>query len=165
MRCTVCVGDQGGRGSLLLRVPLSAFFIAHFAGAFTIVIGALSYWIIVDFPDDATFLTPEEKQIVKRRLEADGQHGARAENFTWSAFWASFRDWKTYTGAVIYMGVDGALYAFSLFLPSIIKQINNYTPTVVQLMSVPPYAFACVLVSPLYSTSDILDRYCGVFCR
>jgi hypothetical protein len=158
-------GDQGGLGSLLLKVQHSTFSSAYFAGAFTIVIGGLSYWIIVDFPDDATFLTPEEKDIVKRRLEADGQHGARAEKFTWSAFWDSFRDWKTYTGAVIYMGVDGALYAFSLFLPSIIKQINNYTPTVVQLMSVPPYAFACILVSPLCSTSDISDRYCGVFCR
>lgn len=118
-------------------------------------IGIISYWIIVDFPDDATFLSPEEKEIVKRRLEADGQHGARREQFQWSEFWASFKDWKTYTGAVMYMGVDGALYAFSLFLPSIINQINTYSPTVVQLMSVPPYAFACLLVRPSDCKSDI----------
>jgi hypothetical protein len=147
MRWRVSGGGLVGLGSSLSKVTISRGHTTYLhPGAFTILIGIISYWIIVDFPDDATFLTAEEKEIVKRRLEADGQHGARREQFRWSEFWASFADWKTYTGAVMYMGVDGALYAFSLFLPSIIKQINTYTPTVVQLMSVPPYAFACFLV-------------------
>lgn len=46
----------------------------------------------------------------------------------------------------MYMGVDGSLYAFSLFLPSIINQLG-YTATKAQLLSVPPYAVACVMVS------------------
>ena len=113
--------------------------------------GIASYWIIVDFPSDATFLTPQERELVSRRLEADGQHGARAETFKWSEFRASFTDWKTYTGMIMYMVVDGALYAFSLFLPAIIKNMNkNYSATTSQLLSVAPYAFACVLV----------DAYC-----
>jgi nitrate/nitrite transporter NarK len=114
-------------------------------GAITMVIGAVSWFVIVDFPSDATFLTPEERLIVTRRLEADGQQGARNEKFQWSEFRASFTDWKTWTGMVMYMGVDGALYAFSLFLPSIIKKMN-FTATKAQLMSVAPYAFACILV-------------------
>ena len=115
-------------------------------GAITTVIGAASWWIIVDFPSDATFLTPEEREIVTRRLEADGQHGARAEAYKWSYMRDSFTDWKTWTGMVMYMGVDGALYAFSLFLPSIILNMGYSHPTTAQLMSVPPYAFACILV-------------------
>ena len=105
----------------------------------------MSWWAIVDFPSDAKFLTPEEREIVVRRLEADGQHGARDEKFQWSEFGASFKDWKTWTGMLMYMGVDGALYAFSLFLPTIIKEMG-YTALNAQLMSVAPYAFACVLV-------------------
>lgn len=117
-------------------------------GAITMIIGAVSWFVIVDFPCDATFLTPEEREIVTRRLEADGQHGARNEGFKWSEFRNSFTDWKTWTGMVMYMGVDGALYAFSLFLPSIIKEMNpSASATTVQLMSVPPYAFACILVT------------------
>jgi hypothetical protein len=115
-------------------------------GAITMVIGAVSWWIIVDFPSDATFLTPAEREIVTRRLEADGQHGARAETYKWSYMRDSFTDWKTWTGMIMYMGVDGALYAFSLFLPSIIFNMGYRNPTTAQLMSVPPYAFACVLV-------------------
>ena len=157
----------GGLGSSLSRVEISVTLELTYLrpGGFTMLVGIISYWVIVDFPDDATFLTPEEKEIVKRRLEADGQHGARREQFQWSEFRASFADWKTYTGAVMYMGVDGALYAFSLFLPTIIKQINTYTPTVVQLMSVPPYAFACLLVICLWvCVFDISDRDCWLFC-
>jgi hypothetical protein len=114
-------------------------------GAFTIVIGVISWWMIVDFPSEAKFLTPEEKELVRRRLEADGQHGARDEKFQWRRMRESFEDWKTWTGMVMYMGVDGALYAFSLFLPTIIKNMG-YATTKAQLMSVPPYAFACILV-------------------
>jgi len=42
------------------------------------------------------------------------------------------------------MGADGALYAFSLFLPTIIKQLG-YTSTKANLLSVPPYAAAAIM--------------------
>lgn len=58
--------------------------------------------------------------------------------------WASLKDWKTYTGMIIYMGCDGALYAFSLFIPTIIQQMG-YKNTHAQLLSVPPYAVAAAV--------------------
>lgn len=42
------------------------------------------------------------------------------------------------------MGTDGPLYAFSLFLPSIIGQLG-YTATPANLLSVPVYVLACAL--------------------
>jgi hypothetical protein len=42
------------------------------------------------------------------------------------------------------MGADGALYAFSLFLPTIIAGLG-YTSTKANLLSVPPYAVAAVV--------------------
>ena len=48
-------------------------------------------------------------------------------------------------GMLMYMGVDGPLYAFSLFLPSIIKALG-YSSTKAQLLTVPPYAVACITV-------------------
>jgi nitrate/nitrite transporter NarK len=110
-------------------------------------------------------LTDEEKDLVTRRLEADGQHGARDEKFQWSRFSESFKDWKTWTGMVMYMGVDGALYAFSLFLPSIIKEMG-YSATRAQLMSVAPYAFACILVCLHYKQELIFsDSVDWLACR
>jgi hypothetical protein len=59
-------------------------------------------------------------------------------------FWASVKDWKTWAFAIIYMGCDGSLYAFSLFLPSIVQQLYpGISSTRANLLSVPPYAGKC----------------------
>src|SRR5690606_32051432 len=58
--------------------------------------------------------------------------------------WQSIKDWKTWTACLIYMGVAGSLYAFSMFLPSIILQLG-YTSSEAQLLSVAPYVAACIL--------------------
>ncbi|KAL1975469.1 hypothetical protein VTN31DRAFT_3861 [Thermomyces dupontii] len=42
------------------------------------------------------------------------------------------------------MGTDGSLYAFSLFVPTIINELG-YTSTEAQLLSVPPYTLAAIL--------------------
>ena len=62
-----------------------------------------------------------------------------------SYFWASVKDWKTWAFAVVYMGCDGPLYAFSLFLPTIIEDLGYTNPTTANLLSVPPYAAAAIL--------------------
>jgi nitrate/nitrite transporter NarK len=100
--------------------------------------------MVHDFPDEAKFLTPDEKTRVLRRLAADNQASAHHEEWNMMYFWQSVKDWKTYLFAVIYMGVDGSLYAFSLFVPSIINQLG-YTSTKANLLSVPPYFVAAIL--------------------
>ncbi|KAF2708559.1 MFS nicotinic acid transporter-like protein Tna1 [Pleomassaria siparia CBS 279.74] len=113
-------------------------------GLATILVGIVSYWMVHDFPDSATFLTVDDRARVIRRLKADKQSSAEHESFQMSYFWASVKDWKTWCFAIIYMGCDGALYAFSLFLPTIIAQLG-YKSTTANLLSVPPYAAAAVL--------------------
>lgn len=99
--------------------------------------------MVHDFPDEAKFLTPDDRARVIRRLKADKQSSAEHEEFKMTYFWASVKDWKTWAFAIIYMGCDGALYAFSLFLPSIINQLG-YKSTEANLLSVPPYAAAAI---------------------
>lgn len=113
-------------------------------GLFTLLVGVASYWIVQDFPDEAKFLSPDDRLRVLRRLRADQQSSAQHEDFKMEYFWASVKDWKTYAFATIYMGCDGALYAFSLFLPTIISELG-YQSTTANLLSVPPYAAAALL--------------------
>lgn len=58
--------------------------------------------------------------------------------------WAAVSDWKTWAYAIIYMGADGALYSFSLFLPTIIKDLG-YSSLEANLLTVPPYAAGAVM--------------------
>lgn len=93
-------------------------------GIATVIISIASFWMVYDFPDEATFLSDIDRQRVIRRLKADQQSSAEHEDFRMAYLWASVRDWKTWLGAIIYMGADGPLYAFSLFLPSIIAAVS-----------------------------------------
>ncbi|OKL61716.1 hypothetical protein UA08_02444 [Talaromyces atroroseus] len=85
-------------------------------GLATIILGVLSFWLVVDFPDNATFLSELDR-------------------------------------AIIYMGADGPLYAFSLFLPTIISELG-YSSIKAQLLSVPPYAVAAILTVAIGYIAD-----------
>ncbi|CAK7566158.1 MAG: hypothetical protein SEPTF4163_004094 [Sporothrix epigloea] len=114
-------------------------------GSLTILLGIISFFVMHDFPDQARFLSPDDRTRVIRRLMLDQQSSAEHEDFRFSYMWAALRDWKTWLSMIIYMGCDMALYAFSLFLPSIIIDLG-WGGNVVhsQLMSVPPYVAAAV---------------------
>ncbi|KAJ8079565.1 hypothetical protein PM082_011152 [Marasmius tenuissimus] len=92
-------------------------------GLATVIAGIASFWIIQDFPDTAKFLSEAERTVVVRRLQGDDQFSAAGEKLKWKYILQSLKDWKTWIGMLIYCGCDMPLYAFSLFLPSIINQV------------------------------------------
>ena len=65
-------------------------------GLVTVVVGFLSFWIVQDFPDSAKFLTPDERDVIIRRLEIDDQFSARGEILKVKNIWQSLSNWKTY---------------------------------------------------------------------
>jgi cyanate permease len=88
----------------------------------------------------AKFLTPNEKVEVERRLADD--HGNLSNVFDYKYVFQAIKDWKIYIHMLICMAGFCPIYSFSLFLPTIIKQMG-YTSNQAQLMSVPPYVVAC----------------------
>jgi cyanate permease len=120
--------------------------------------------MVHDFPDEAKFLSEDDRRRVLRRLAADQQASAHHEKFNMAFLWESLKDWKTYAFAVIYMGTDGSLYAFSLFLPTIIRELG-YTSTRANLLSVPPYAAAAVMTILVGWYADRTRRrgLCNIF--
>jgi len=132
-------------------------------GLATIVVAGFSFFMVHDFPDEAKFLSEDDRRRVIRRLKADKQSSAEHEEFKMEYFWAAVTDWKTWTGALIYMGCDGALYAFSLFLPTIVQQMG-YKSIHAQLLSVPPYAVAAVVTVAVGFIADRTGKrgYCNM---
>lgn len=111
--------------------------------------------MVHDFPDEARFLSDEDRIRVVRRLKLDQQSSAEHEEWSMKYLIAGLKDWKMWLGMVIYMGCDMPLYAFSLFLPSIINELGWSTSTVrSQLLSVPPYAAAAVLTVAIGFIAD-----------
>jgi sugar phosphate permease len=112
-------------------------------GILTVVCGFISFWVVQDFPDEATFLSDEDRARVTRRLKMDQQSSAEHEEFKLKYFWLAFKDYKMWLGMIIYMGADMPLYAFSLFLPSIITELG-FATTKAQLLTVPVYLAAAI---------------------
>ena len=123
-------------------------------GITTIVVGVGSFWMVYDFPKDSKFLTPIERARVLQRLKADIPSSGEQEKFKVEYFWEVLEDWKTWTSIIIYMGCSGPLFAFALFLPTIIADLSPYSPTLIQLLSVPPYAVATVLTVVIGHIAD-----------
>lgn len=91
-------------------------------GLATILVGILSFWMVFDFPDQATFLSDVDRKRVLRRLKSDQQSSAEHEKFKSAYFWASLKDWKTYTSAMIYMGCE------SVYQPSAHRKRFSLAP-------------------------------------
>ena len=134
-------------------------------GLATIMVGFLSFWMVYDFPDEAKFLSDDDRARVILRLKHDKQSSAEHEEFKMDYLWAALKDWKTYAGMLMYMGPLMPLYSFSLFLPTIVSNMGFTTTTSIvknQLLSVPPYAFAAIMTVAIGFWSDRVNKR-GIF--
>ena len=104
-------------------------------------------------------MTSKERDEVHRRLEVD--HGHLSNDFDIKYVWQAIKDWKIYIHMLICMAGFCPIYSFALFLPTIIKAMG-YTANNAQLMSVPPYVFACIFTIGASYFADRVRRR-GVF--
>jgi len=103
--------------------------------------GGVAFFVLVDYPGTAKFLSEPEKNEVHRRLEED--RSGLAEEFEKRYVMDAFKDWKIWVNCIITVGIFTPLYSFSFFLPTIVKNLG-YTANTAQLMTVPPYVVACL---------------------
>ncbi|CZT20660.1 related to putative tartrate transporter [Ramularia collo-cygni] len=118
-------------------------------GLATVVVAVSAYFLLFDYPDTASFLSPEERAFVAYRLKYDGQDetgvrvpqcDTRDKRFIKEAFC----DWQVYTAILANFGLVVPLYGVSLSMPTIIKDMG-YVSTTAQLMTVPVYSTAAVI--------------------
>ncbi|KAM7184978.1 high-affinity nicotinic acid transporter [Rhypophila sp. PSN 637] len=122
-------------------------------GLLSILVSGVAYWAICDYPATAGFLSPAERTEVLRRLQADSGH--LSNEYDPKYVWQALKDWKIYIHCLICMAGFCPIYSFSLFLPTIIKNMG-YTANNAQLMSVPPYVCACFFT---VTASWFADKY------
>ncbi|KDQ21635.1 hypothetical protein BOTBODRAFT_26067 [Botryobasidium botryosum FD-172 SS1] len=124
-------------------------------GIVTVLVAIIAYFVMEDYPETATFLTEDERHFVVERLKNDTQ--ALATHFDMKFFWQAISDPKSYLMVLIYLGQLVPLYAFSLFLPTIIKNLG-FAAARAQLLSVPPYVVGCFFTVLIGILSDKYRR-------
>ena len=61
-------------------------------GLLTVICGVASIWIVQNFPNDATFLSEEDRVRVQRRLKLDQQSSSEHEDFQFKYVWLALKD-------------------------------------------------------------------------
>ncbi|KAK9857071.1 hypothetical protein MYU51_021663 [Penicillium brevicompactum] len=132
-------------------------------GLLTFVCGVLSYFVLPNSLETASFLTAEEKEFGRERLMLDnprsveGTLASEAESFKWSEVRRGVLDVQVWLSASAYFAILSGLYSFGLFLPTIIKNLGfAKDANEVQLWSVIPYAVAAVITVIVAFISDRL---------
>ncbi|KAM3076042.1 High-affinity nicotinic acid transporter [Clarireedia jacksonii] len=122
-------------------------------GVLTCVIALTFFFLIPSFPEDAKWLTPEERQYVKARLQADQGRSAAERKITFRDAARVFKDYKVILGGFMYFGMIIPAYGYAFFAPGIISTYG-YTPIGTQLHSVPPWACAFAFAMLIAFASD-----------
>ncbi|KAJ7160893.1 MFS general substrate transporter [Mycena filopes] len=114
-------------------------------GLATIIVGIAAFFILVDFPATATFLTPEERSFVVFTKKYDNSSVGEEEHFEVRHVVEALTDWQVWVHLFVYMAVITNLYGITLFLPTIISTFGH-NAAVSSLLTVPPYVAATILL-------------------
>lgn len=98
-------------------------------GLMTVLGGAIGYFFLWNTPDDAPWLTQEERDFIYARLAYDGNNFGNAlqEDGSKKAYIKSaFLDWQVYLNWIIYLGISVSTYGLVFGLPTIINGLVSY---------------------------------------
>ncbi|KAF4564556.1 hypothetical protein EYR40_010722 [Pleurotus pulmonarius] len=126
-----------------------------FLGVPAVLLGLLTLFLLPDRPESTHFFNEKERQMALERMNrsSSGDTGAMVHQ---AHITAAFRDWRIYVAGIIYFGLNCALASISAFLPTIIQTFGN-SPAASQLLTVPPYAVAAVVLVCFAVVSDKLQ--------
>ncbi|KAM5545340.1 hypothetical protein V8D89_000953 [Ganoderma adspersum] len=119
-------------------------------GMATVVVGVVACFVFVDFPDTAPFLTAEEREYVVNRLRFDNSTVGEDEHFALRHIWQALLDWQVWALGLLNMAV--------IMPESSIINGFGFNSTVSQLLTVPPYIVAIVVVMAWSIWSDRVKR-------
>ncbi|KAJ1306200.1 hypothetical protein OPQ81_010909 [Rhizoctonia solani] len=120
----------------------------------TILVGLLAFLVLPSRPETTNRLTESERKLALSRLRREV--APEGNKINWRHVILSLTDYKAWMVCLIYQSLCVALASISVFLPTIVKSLG-YTDAKAQLMTVPPYACACIIMVVVAKASDRFD--------
>jgi len=130
----------------------------------TVLTALVIPFVLPNSPETAKFLTPEERRQLVILREAEVGQTKTGQHLHKEDVKAGAKDWKTWAFAITQFFGLSMLYSFSVFLPTIIRNLNeDWSSQVVQALTIPVYfsGFAVYIASAWFS-DRIQQR--GLFC-
>jgi MFS transporter, ACS family, tartrate transporter len=102
----------------------------------TVVLGVLTYFVLTDRPEQAKFLTEEERNWLVTTIAAERRAKEAVRKFT---LWQALYNPKVLLLALNYIGIVTASLGMLIFVPQMIKSLGNYSNMTVGWLTMIPY--------------------------
>src|SRR6202049_4005420 len=121
----------------------------------TVVIGVLTFFVLTDRPEQAKFLTAEERNWLVTRLASERRAKEAVRTFT---LWQALVDPKVLLLALNYLGILTASLGMLIFIPQIIKSLGQHSNMTVGWLTMIPYVCGAIAMVVWGRISDRMNE-------
>ena len=121
----------------------------------TVVLGVITYFVLTDKPEQAKFLTAEERNWLVSTIAAERRATEAVRRYT---LWEALYNPKVLLLALNYLGIVTASLGMLFFIPQIIKSLGNYSNMTVGWLTMIPYICGGIAMVVWGRVSDRMDE-------
>jgi ACS family tartrate transporter-like MFS transporter len=121
----------------------------------TVFIGVITFFVLTDRPEQAKFLTAEERNWLVTKIAAERRATEAVRKFT---LWQALYNPKVLLLALNYVGIVTASLGMLIFIPQMIKSMGNYSNMTVGWLTMIPYICGAIAMVVWGRISDRMNE-------
>jgi MFS transporter, ACS family, tartrate transporter len=121
----------------------------------TLVIGVITFFVLTDRPEQARFLTAEERNWLVTTIAAERRATEAIRKFT---MWQALYNPKVLLLALNYLGIVTASLGMLIFVPQMIKSLGDYSNMTVGWLTMIPYTCGAIAMVAWGRISDRMNE-------
>ena len=121
----------------------------------TMVIGVITFFVLTDRPEQAKFLTAEERDWLVTTIAAERRATEAVRKFT---LWQAIYNPKVLLLALNYFGIVTASLGMLIFVPQMIKSLGDYSNMTVGWLTMIPYTCGAIAMVVWGRISDRMNE-------
>jgi ACS family tartrate transporter-like MFS transporter len=121
----------------------------------TVVIGVITFFVLTDRPQQAKFLTAEERNWLVSTIAAERRATEAVRKFT---LWQALYNPKVLLLALNYLGIVTASLGMLIFIPQMIKSLGDYGNMTVGWLTMIPYTCGAIAMVVWGRISDRMNE-------
>jgi MFS transporter, ACS family, tartrate transporter len=121
----------------------------------TVFIGVITFFVLTDRPEQAKFLTAEERNWLVTKIAAERSATEAVRKFT---LWQALYNPKVLLLALNYVGIVTASLGMLIFIPQMIKSMGNYSNMTVGWLTMIPYICGAIAMVVWGRISDRMNE-------
>jgi ACS family tartrate transporter-like MFS transporter len=121
----------------------------------TVVVGVVTFFVLTDRPEQAKFLTAEERNWLVSTIAAERRATEAVRKFT---LWQALYNPKVLLLALNYFGIVTASLGMLYFIPQMIKSLGDYSNMTVGWLTMIPYTAGAIAMVVWGRISDRMNE-------